>query len=706
LRVPANYPFVQPSFAFGSFEIRPTERLVLVGGTPAPVGARAFDVLMALVERRDRVVSKKELLDLAWAGLVVEDANLTVQISALRKVLGTGVIVTVTGRGYRFALDVDSGQHDVPPLVQQGAAERAATNDRIERRVATLAAAGVLDWQHLVARNAGAAISAWRALRNEVIEPRIPLFGGRIIELTADGLLAEFESAVDALAWALDLQQHGRPDGAGGDALQALPLRVAVHADDVVVDEGRLLGEGVHETARLMHLADAGQVLASDVVRVLAQKKASLSFARMPASPDGTAVWLVRRDDVSRPGPAARAVEAGQHASLAVLPFGGEASDADRYFGDGITEEIITALSLNRSFFVISRNSTLRYRGSMATPAEIARELGVRYLLGGTARRHSGRLRITAELIDALGDRVIWGTSHDGEEEELFEFQVRIASSIAAAIDPRVREAEVARASAVPTESMGAYHCLLRGLAMMNTLDDDDLARAGELMRRAIELDPNYAQAHAQLAWWHNLRVGEGRSPMTSEDARLAESLSRRAVELDPRDAVVLSVAAHVLSFVRGRPREAMDLFDRALAINPNCTLAWSRSATTQVFLGNGEQALDRVARAMLLSPFDPVAFTFNTTRGNASMLLGRYDEAVSWLGKARRLNPAYRAATRLLVAALALSGEYDEARAVAQELLEVEPAFRVSIFGAWYPVAEPYRSRLLDGMRKGGLPD
>ena len=412
-------------------------------------------------------------------------------------------------------------------------------------------------------------------------------------------------------------------------------MRVVVNADDVVVDEDRLLGDGVHETTRLMRQAGAGQVLATDVVRVLAMGKASLHFTRVPAPGDGAVLWSVQRDEAAAMHLPERIIPAAQHAALAVLPFSGEASEANRYFGDGITEEIITALSLNRSLFVIARNSTLRYRGSTAGSAEIAAELGVRYLLGGTARRHQGRLRITAELIDAPGNRAIWGTSHEGTEDELFEFQARIAASIAAAIDPHVRDAEVARAFAVPTEHMGAYDCLLRGLAVMNTFANGDLMRAGELMRRAIQLDPQYAQAHAQLAWWHNIRIGEGRSPEMSEDARMAESLSRRAVELDPRDAVVLSVAAHVLSFIRGRPAEAMDMFDQALAINPNCTLVWSRSATTQVFLGNGEQALERVARAMRLSPFDPVAFTFNTTRGNASMLLGRYGEAVS--GSARR---------------------------------------------------------------------
>jgi tetratricopeptide (TPR) repeat protein len=371
-----------------------------------------------------------------------------------------------------------------------------------------------------------------------------------------------------------------------------------------------------------------------------------------------------------------------------------------------MTEEIITALSSNRSLLVIARNSTLRYRNSEAAPGEIAAELGVRYLLVGSVRRLERRLRINAELVDAAPGRIIWAERYDGADEDLFSFQVRIASSIAAAIDPRVREAEIARVIGRPTESLSAYDCVLRGLSIVFTFRDEDFEAAGRLLRRAIELDPNYAQAHAQLAWWHNLRFGEGRSPHSSEDARCAQQLSLRALEIDPRDAHSLSVAGHIQSFMKRKFTVAMDMFDQALSLNPSCAVAWARSATTLVYLGRGEEALERVRNAMRLSPFDAYSFSAFTTNGNACITLGRYDEAAAWLAKARRQNPRYRAAWRLLIAALALAGESYEARSLAEEFLHVEPSFRVSIFGSWYPLREPYLSRLLEGMRLGGLPD
>jgi adenylate cyclase len=391
--------------------------------------------------------------------------------------------------------------------------------------------------------------------------------------------------------------------------------------------------------------------------------------------------------------------------ALAVMPFRAEASETDPYFGDGMTEEIITALSVNRTLFVITRSSTLRYRHSTATSSEIAAELGVRYLLVGSVRKALKKLRINAELVDAAANRIIWAESFDGAVEDLFEFQAQIAASIATAIDPRVKEAEMARVIGRPTESLDAYDSVLRGLSLIHSFRGNDFEEAGQVFRRAIELDPGYAHAHAHLAWWHNLRFGEGRSPEVTEDGREAERLSMRAVELDPRDAMSLTIAAHIQSFIRKKTTLAMTMFDQALSADPNCAMAWSRSATTLAYMGDGEEALRRVANAMRLSPFDPLSFSFCTTNGTACIVAGRYDEAASWLSKAHRMNAGYRAAWRMLIAALALSGDRLEATEVTKEFIAQEPGFRVADFGVWYPMREPHLTRLLEGMRLGGLP-
>ncbi|MDP2004173.1 MAG: winged helix-turn-helix domain-containing protein [Rubrivivax sp.] len=691
------------SIVFGSVEIRPLERQLLVQQQPVVVGARAFDLLLALVERRDRVVSKTELLDLAWPGLVVEENNLSVQVSALRKLLGPAAIATVPGRGYRF----------VEPAKEAAAAPALAAEagDRIVRRLAAVVFADLLDWAGTLVAHPEAAVGAWKALRAALIEPQVPACGGRILELAAEGLWVEFASTVDAIRWAVDLRERiaGWPAPAGAPRLQ---MRFAIHVDDVIVDDGKLIGDAAQVASRLLDGVAAAQIVVTEAARSLAGSKLPVRFRPLgvlklrTADPEPTAIYAAEAL-----GEHLLAAGAQPHLlwerrpSLAVLPFAADGG-ADQYFGDGMTEEIIALLSANRALFVIARNSTLRYSGTTAGPAEIAAELGVRYLLTGSVRRAGERLRIVAQLVEAGPGRVIWADRIEGANEDLFSFQARIAASIAAAIDPRVQEAEIERVCSRPTESASAYDCVLRGLALQYTFREGDFEAAGQFFRRAIELDPRYAQAHAHLAWWHNLRFGEGRSPLASEDGRQAEALSQRALDLDPRDALSLSVAGHIQSFLKRRFQVAMEMFDQALELNPSCAVAWARSGTTLAYLGQGEEALQRVRNAIRLSPFDPLRFAFYTTNGTACLVVGRDDEAAGWLGKARRLNPGYRAALRMLVAALALSGDREEARALAQEFMQIEPGFRVSNFASWYPLCEPHLARLVQGMRLGGLPN
>ncbi len=700
---------VDDRLTFNGFEIRTGERQLVIDGRPAPIGARAFDVLLALVERRDRVVSKAELLDLGWPGLVVEENNLSVQISSLRKLLGANAIVTVVGRGYRFAAAPAAPAVDAVPLP-------ALLSSQIVRRLSAIVGADIVDWARELAADASAATSAWSSARRTLIESLVPGFGGRVIELSSRGVLLEFVSAVDATRWALDLQSRLAQRRSAADGV-SLHMRVGIGVEDVVVDDGKLVGDAEQVPVRLLRAGRGDQIIVDNKVYALADGKLPARFialddaaaetGRGSGGPGGAGVVyrvepLLREaeaDDVWRPN-------WETCPGVAVLPFATDAGEADTYFGDGMTEEIVTSLSVNRSLLVIARSSTLRYRHTTRPPATIAAELGVRYLLVGTVRRMDRRLRIGAELIDADGSRVIWAERFDGFDEDLFTFQNRIASSIAAAIDPRVQEAEMARVAGRPTQSLTAYDCVLRGLSVLNTFRGTDFALAGELFARAIALDPRYAQAHAHLAWWHNLRVGEGRSPAMDEDAREAERLSQRAVALDPRDAWALSVAGHIQSFVRKRFQVAMDMFEQALTINPSCAIAWSRSATTLAYLGRGEEALQRARNAMRLSPFDPNLYAFCTTNGTAAFVTGRYDEAVGWLEKALRINPGYHAARRILVAALALAGDLNNARAQAQEFQALEPAFRVSNFATWYPLCEPHLSRMLEGMRAAGLPE
>jgi adenylate cyclase len=506
---------------FGSFELRPAERALRQRGELCTIGTRAFDLLQALVERRERVVTKAELLDLAWPGLVVEENNLSVQISSLRRLLGEGAITTVSGRGYQFTL------------------------------------------------------------------------------------ACETIDAVDSRPW----------DGAS--------FRLSTR-------------------------------------------------------------YLPR---------------------VAVLPFSTGAVADDIYFGDGLTEEIISHLAVNRRLFVIGRTSTLRYRDTTLTAPVIARELNVRYVVNGSVRLHAERLRITAEFVDSDLDRVLWAERFDGARTEVFELQARIARRVTSAIDPCVLESELDQPGGGPTRSFDAYDLVLRGMYYLHREGNHSFEQAGEHFAKAVQLDPHYAQAHAHLSWWYLMNIGEGRASRLSGFRQLALDHARMAIEADARDAWSLAIAGHAIAFLDKDFDIALDLFEQALLANPNCPMAWARSATTLAYLGRGDEAVKRVENALELSPFDQFAFSFCTTRGLAALVLGQHDDAVRWLDKALRSNLRYRAAQRLLIGALALAGNTARARTLAAEFLAAEPQFRVSDFGNWYPLQPPHLNRLLEALRLAGLP-
>jgi TolB-like protein/class 3 adenylate cyclase/Tfp pilus assembly protein PilF len=584
----------------------------------------------------------------------------------------------------------------------------------ITRRLAAIAFADVADWSGHVAKSDVDALRAWKALRADIIEPKLVEHGGRVLEIAGDAVLVEFRSAVAAVTWAVDTQRalaHQEPEAPGGIRLT---LRIGINVEDVIVDEDRLIGDGVNIAARVHQLASPGEIVVTAAVREYVWNKMPVTFADMGEQ---------KLKHINRPIHAYRVEtqETGggiparsqphlswtKRPAVAVLPFRNLSGNPEEgYFGEGITEDIINGLARSHSLYVIARNSTLRYRDQQMDAREIAAELGVRYIVQGSIRRQAARLRISSELVDAVSNRTVWADKFDGADNEIFEFQDRIASRIVGTLEPRVYEVEAARALEKPTESLDAYDCVLRALPLFYTFNDHDVAEAGQYLQRAVTLDPQYAQAHAYLAWWHNLRTGPSNNPAAA-DAEKAWRAATTALELDPNDAFCLSVAAHIEAFLRKNLETAADMFDRAISLNENCAFAWGVSGSTYSFLGRADEALERLRNARRLSPFDPMNFFFFTVAGLAEFVAGRYDQAVGWLRKAERLNARFAAGLRTLAAALALSGDTEAASVAASNLLAIAPAFRISVFTSWYPLRrEDDVRRLVTGLRLAGLPE
>ena len=583
------------------------------------------------------------------------------------------------------------------------------------RRLAAVAFADVAGWTRLVGQDDIATLLAWKAMRSDLIEPLIREHGGELMEIHGDAVLVQFQSAVAAVCWALDIQRGaGTLPEHGGRA--RLKLRIGINVEDVIVDDGKLIGDGVNIAARIHQAAEEGEIVVTEMVREFVHNKVSAAMVDLGSHHLKNVSRAIRvfRVDPHVPGASSLPAHAqpsmswAKRPGIAVLPFrtiGGETGDA--YFGEGITEDIINALARSHSFYVIARNSTLRYREEQGDLRQVAAELGVRYVLQGSVRRSAARLRITCELIDASTLTTVWAEKFDGANDDIFEFQDRIAASTVGKIEPRLIRAEAERALQKPTENLGAYDCVLRAFALIYTFDRRDFAEAGRFLERAVELDPSYAQAHAWLAWWCNLAAGEGYSADPVADRLKAERASQTSVNLDPDDAFCLAVAAHVQAFLAKKLDDAAEMFDRAVLLNENCAFAWGMSASTYCYLGKSDEALERLRNAWRLSPFDPLNFVFLTIAGIAEFGTGRYDQAIAWLRKSERANPRFSACCRTLAATLAISGDLDGARRAALKLLSIEPGFRISVFKSWYPMRDSERLKLLvDGLRLAGLPE
>ena len=581
----------------------------------------------------------------------------------------------------------------------------------IKRRLAAVAFADVVGFSRMIAVNDVETLRRWKVLRSEVMEPLMLRHGGRVAEMAGDAVLVEFGSIVNAVHWAAQTQRIQQARSVLDDPF-TLRLRIGINVEDVIDDDGVLQGDGVNVAARMQQAAEPGQIVVTATVREFVTNRLPLIFRDLgtPAMKNIARPVRVFAIEWLDGGAALRAeqpyLQWSSRPTIAVLPFrnvGG--ADEDAYFGEGITDEIISGLSRSRSMYVIARNSTLRYRNREKDLRQIAGELDVRYLLDGSVSRQGSKLRIKADLIEVAANRSVWSQRFEGSNDDLFEFQDRIAAGIIGSLEPRLRAVEAARASERPTESLDAYNCVLKALSRLYRFTDDSFRESGELFDRAIALDPSYAQASAYIAWRLNFVLGEGRSADPPADRARAHAAAQRALELDPDDPLGICVAAHLRAFDR-QVEHASELYERALALDENSAFAWGLSALTCAYLGRPDEARDRLQNVWRLNPYDPLNFYYWIVAGIAEFVAGRYGEAVAWARKSLRANPRFIAAMRTLAPALALAGDEAAARAVGQELLFIDPTFSVSAFVAWYPLREPDLIRLADGLRAAGLPE
>ena len=394
--------------------------------------------------------------------------------------------------------------------------------------------------------------------------------------------------------------------------------------------------------------------------------------------------------------------------SIAVLPFANMSCDPEQeYFADGVVEEIITALSSLRWLFVIDRNSSFTFKGPAVDVRRVGRELGVRYVLEGSVRKSSDRVRVTGQLIDTATGTHLWADRFDGTLEDIFDLQDRITERVVGAIAPRVEQAEIERARRKPTESLDAYDYYLRGLARAYLGNRESIVEAQKLLARASELDPHFARAYGAASWCCFWRRVNGWSPNRAVEVAEAARLARCVVQSGNDDAEALSWGGLGLAHVVHDVEEGVAMIDRALALNANLGAAWSASGWVRTLTGQPDLAIEHLAHAMRLSPLDPLMFLMHTGTSAALFAAARYEEAFSAALRAFREQPNFVPAVRLMAANAAFCGRREEARKAIARACQLDPPLRISnLPNRMGPFPPGELARYAEALRLAGLPE
>ena len=358
-----------------------------------------------------------------------------------------------------------------------------------------------------------------------------------------------------------------------------------------------------------------------------------------------------------------------------MLPFQNMSGDPEQdYFADGIVEDITTRLSRIKWMFVIARNSAFTYKGRAVDVRQVGRELGVRYVVEGSVRKAGTRMRITGQLIQAETGQHIWADIFDGELADVFELQDQVTASLVAAVEPSLRQAEIERARSKPTGPLDAYDHYLRALPHFYTLSQSGMSRAIALLEQAIAIDPNFALGKAFVARCYAWRNPQGWAQAPEQERETAIRLGREALEEGADDPSVLWMVGFVKWQLRVDLEGALELYDKSLAINPNCAQALTVRGWAHAWAGRSDEAIPSLLQALRLSPLDPEAFFAKSALGCAYMLTGGFEEGLKWTTRALRERPGFAPALRFHAVCLAQLGRSREARETVDHLLQLEP--------------------------------
>ena len=575
------------------------------------------------------------------------------------------------------------------------------------RRLTAILAADVVGYSGLMAEDEDGILSALQAFRRSCFDPIVEAHHGRIVKLMGDGALVEFASVIDAVRGAIAIQT-ARMDTAD----RQIRLRIGVNMGDIITDGDDIYGDGVNVAARLEAIAEPDGICISGIVQESLTNRVEAHFAdagehQLKNIERPVRVFRWQPDGASVQVPGQTPGRKTDKPSIAVLAFDNMSGDREQeYFSDGIAEDIITALSQFKEFFVIARNTSFTFKGQPIRVDQVCRELGVRYLLEGSVRKAGSRVRVTAQLIDGETGAHLWAAKYDRNLDDIFAVQDEITAAIVSAVAPETLGAELKRARATRPENLTAWDKVLQARWHLGHFAQDHNAQARRLLAEATEAAPELSDAYAAQALCDiydmlHLWVDDAGTAIAA-----AGKAARRAVQLDDQNASAYGMLGMTECFARNF-EEAHDCLDRAIRLNPNLAIGHGNYAPLYGVEGKPDEAKASARRAIELSPHDPLRPFWMGGVGIAAFVIGDYEACIENARRELRAYPGYASLMRQETAALGILGQTEEAAASLQRLLEKVPGLTVSQVRGMVPIRYPDdHERWLEGLRRAGLPD
>jgi adenylate cyclase len=580
-----------------------------------------------------------------------------------------------------------------------------------KRKLTAILSADAAGYSRLMGEDEAATVRTLETYRR-VIADLIQQHRGRVVDSPGDNLLAEFASVVDAVQGAVAVQKEIQARNLGLPETRRMQFRIGINLGDVIEEEGRIYGDGVNIAARLESLAEPGGICVSKTAFDHIETKLPLGYEYLGEQ-------TVK--NIAKPVPAYKVLMESRvtvkvqaqtkpkmafplpdRPSIAVMPFLNLTGEKKQdFFCDGLSESLITALSKVPQLFVIARDSTFSYKGQRVKTKQVSEELGVQYVLEGSAQRAGERVRVTVQLIDALTGYHLWSERYDRTIKDIFDLQDEITIKILTELRVKITEGEIVRIHEKGTDNFQAFMKVLEADGYRYQMNKEANAVAQRLLEEAVRLDPNYALAHIDLSCALAADVWLGASASPPETLARALKEAQRAVELDGSSAEAQAAVSYVFLLLHQHDK-AIEAAERAMRLNPNSIYALVALGVSLIYSFRCEETLPLLRQAIRLDPLYPQ--TYNLF-GIACREMERYEEGIAAVKKALQLSPNNILAHLALTTLYSYAGREAEARAAAAEVQRIDPKFSLVRYAKEVPYKEgPRRDRIIDALRQAEL--